>query len=272
MTRTRVITALIFLPLLAFLVYYGSWPYLLAVIAAALVGSWEYVRMMKVKGHAPNLFVVMALSLALIADFWVTSINITRPAVTILVMGALAAQLFRSEAEAPVVDWALSLAGAAYIGLGLGHIMGLRLLEPAGQLLVWMALLCTWGNDSFAYFGGRAFGKHKFWPRWSPKKTWEGIFAGGLGGIALALLVAWIAVMLDVPRIAYIHAIVIGLLAAVVGPLGDLSISMIKRYTGVKDSSNLIPGHGGVLDRMDSLVFVFVTVFYYATWFIPGIT
>ena len=181
MTRTRVITALLLLPLMAFLVYYGSWPYLLAVVAAALVASWEYVRMMNVKAHKPNLIIVMALSLALIMDFWLTSLAITRPAVTLLIMGALAWQLFRPDAEAQVVDWALAIAGAAYIGLGLGHILGLRLFEPAGDMLVWMALLCTWGNDSFAYFGGRAFGKHKFWPRWSPKKTWEGIVAGGRG-------------------------------------------------------------------------------------------
>ena len=112
----------------------------------------------------------------------------------------------------------------------------------------------------FAYFVGRNVGKHKLWPRLSPKKTWEGFIGGIAGGVIGA------AIVLAIFKLPLASALVAGAIVAVVALFGDLSISMMKRHVGVKDSSNLIPGHGGFLDRADSLLFVAPVVYYFAVW------
>jgi phosphatidate cytidylyltransferase len=123
-----------------------------------------------------------------------------------------------------------------------------------------LALLSTWGADTFAYFVGRAIGRRKLWPRHSPKKTWEGL-AGGVGG---GMFGAWLAAALG--GLWWPGAVVLGAVVAIIALFGDLAESMMKRQVGVKDSSNLFPGHGGFLDRIDSLLFVNVVIYYYAVW------
>jgi phosphatidate cytidylyltransferase len=129
-----------------------------------------------------------------------------------------------------------------------------------GLAWIWVALLSTWGADSLAYFTGRTIGRTKLWPRHSPRKTWEGLIGGIVGGMVGAILAA---LVFDL-RLSTV--IVIGAIIPIAGLFGDLSISMMKRQVGVKDSSNLLPGHGGVLDRLDSLLFVGIVVYYYALW------
>jgi phosphatidate cytidylyltransferase len=153
----------------------------------------------------------------------------------------------------------LTLAGGLYIGWGLGHLVALRQL-PDGLAWVWLALLATWAADSMAYFVGRAIGRHKLWPRHSPKKTWEGFIAGIGGGLIGA------AIVIPFSQIGWVTGLVAGAIVPIVALFGDLSISMMKRHVGVKDSSNLMPGHGGFLDRADSLLFVSVVIYYYAVW------
>ena len=125
-----------------------------------------------------------------------------------------------------------------------------------GQFLVLMPLLAAWGSDTFAYFGGKAFGKHKLAPIVSPKKTIEGAVSGIFGGMIFEVVLTMIllrVVQLSVPLWA---AILMGALGAGIGQMGDLSFSIIKRQTGIKDYGKIFPGHGGVLDRFDSVIFV----------------
>jgi len=257
--KTRLITALVALPIIIFLVQLGSWAFFAVVTAIGLMAAWEFGQIMTGKGHNPVTIFLGGFALIPIAHFYWAGQPIFVPALMALIMLLLVWELFQTTAIAQPLDWALTVAGGLYIGLGLGHLIGLRQL-PQGHIWVWLALLCTWGADSFAYFGGRAWGKRPFWPRWSPKKTWEGIIAGLFGGMTGGLLVVLIF------EFSVVHALINGLLVAAVGPLGDLSISMLKRYAGVKDSSQLIPGHGGFLDRIDSILFSTVVVFYYAVW------
>mgnify|MGYP000897494470 CR=1 FL=1 len=131
--------------------------------------------------------------------------------------------------------------------------------DTTGLTLVLMVLVMIWGNDSFAYFVGRKFGKHKMAPEISPAKSWEGFFGGFLGAaIILALFVAFSNLTINVFVIAPLVIIV-----SVFGPIGDLSESKIKRFAGKKDSSNLLPGHGGFFDRFDSVILVFPAVLFY---------
>jgi phosphatidate cytidylyltransferase len=128
--------------------------------------------------------------------------------------------------------------------------------------LWWVVLACalTWLDDTGAYFAGRAFGRHKLLPKVSPKKTWEGFAGGWLASLAAAFAVRAIGFH----ALSVVDCLVLGLLAGIVGPTGDLSESLLKRSLDVKDSGRILPGHGGILDRIDALLFNGVLVFVYA--------
>ena len=159
------------------------------------------------------------------------------------------------------------MAGILYIGWLLSYMVALR-LEPgttaspdAGRNFVFLALFTTFGSDTAAYFIGRALGKHKLAPQISPGKTWEGAIAGLFGAVIISLLFT-LNTPLQLP-LSYGQAILLGVLISIFGQLGDLAESLLKRNSGVKDSGSLMPGHGGLLDRMDSVVFAGVVVYLY---------
>jgi phosphatidate cytidylyltransferase len=148
-----------------------------------------------------------------------------------------------------------------YCGLLLASLVALRIrADPAWVIL---AFVITFVNDTAAYFAGHAFGRHPLYERISPKKTWEG-FAGGLAGSVAGALAVW--ALLRPGALTAGGAVLVGLGAGVLGPLGDLSESMVKRAAGVKDSGRIIPGHGGLLDRIDALLFVGPWVYACAAW------
>jgi phosphatidate cytidylyltransferase len=144
----------------------------------------------------------------------------------------------------------LALLGTVYSGLLLSALVRLRAFENGFWWII-LALTVTWANDTGAYFSGRALGRHKLFPRISPSKTWEGAIGGTCASIAGALVVAYVWLH----QLPLWGAALIGLGAAVLGPLGDLSESMLKRAYGAKDSGRMLPGHGGMLDRIDALLF-----------------
>jgi len=168
-------------------------------------------------------------------------------------------------------NWAWAVAGILYIGLLLSYLVALR-LEPgtdafpeAGRNFVFLALLATFASDTSAFFVGRTLGRHHMAPRISPAKTWEGAIAGLFGAVIISLLFT-LSTPLQVP-LSYSQAIFLGVLVSVFGQIGDLVESMLKRNAGVKESGSLMPGHGGLLDRMDSVVFTGVVVYLYY-WFV----
>jgi phosphatidate cytidylyltransferase len=149
--------------------------------------------------------------------------------------------------------------GVFYCGLLIGFLCGLRQM-PQGFAWILLALAITWLNDTFAYFAGRAFGKHKLHPLVSPKKTWEGALGGLLGSVVGALLIK--ATLFS--SLTIIDCLLVAIPCAVLGPLGDLTESMFKRSFGKKDSGKIVPGHGGILDRVDALIFNAPYLFLYA--------
>ncbi len=158
-------------------------------------------------------------------------------------------------------DWHL-LHGMAFKLLGLDNGLSMAGIGMAGLGI--LALFSTFAVDTTAYFVGRAWGRHKMAPTVSPGKTWEGAM-GGLVGAIVAVIA--LALLLDVD-ISYSEMVILGVLIAVFAQLGDLAESKLKRSVGVKEASNLIPGHGGILDRLDSIVFTGVVVYYCLRWFI----
>jgi phosphatidate cytidylyltransferase len=258
MLKTRIISAVIAIPIVIGAVYLGGVWFAVGAGLIALIAGWEFGQMMTTGGHRTTpLFTLMLIAVLIYTSYQPDSGWLSFALTTILLL-SLAWQLF-SAAPGPTVNWALTITGGLYIGWGLGHLVALR-QRPDGLVWVWLVLVATWGADTFAYFVGRSIGRHKLWPRHSPHKTWEGLIGGIFGGVLGAALVTLLFGM------NWGVTLVIGAIVPIAGLFGDLSISMMKREVGVKDSSNLFPGHGGFLDRIDSLLFVSLVVFYYARW------
>lgn len=151
-------------------------------------------------------------------------------------------------------DISFTFFGIIYIVTCIGFIAKIRGLEN-GTWLVWYAIISAWASDTFAYFIGKRFGKHKF-SKVSPKKSIEGCIAGVIGAVAVSLIYTYVVNKFNSLNYSYIYIIIMTIILSLIGQIGDFAASSIKRYVDVKDYSNLIPGHGGMLDRIDSLMFL----------------
>lgn len=258
MLRTRVISAGVLLALVAAPAYMGGWLFWALVALIGVLGAWEYVHLLRQGGYQPSQMLAIILTLALIVQArWPEALPLPL-LLTLIIWGSFLATLWH-RAPQPVSDWALTLAGALYLGWSLRHVVLLREL-PTGLAWLLLAALIVWAADVSAYFTGRALGRHPWWPRHSPKKSWEGFAGGALAATVVAALAG--------PALLGLHwleAAALGLVIGLVAPLGDLDESMIKRQVGAKDSGRLIPGHGGVLDRIDTLLIAIPLVFYWAS-------
>ncbi len=154
-----------------------------------------------------------------------------------------------------------------FIGLTMGYVVGLRAVpDPDGSDLVTLLFVCVILGDTAAFYVGTTIGRHKMAPQISPNKSWEG-FAGAMVGSVLGALLAhfWFY-----QRLPLVHVAPVGLILGTTGALGDLAESVVKRACGVKDSSALVPGHGGIFDRTDNLLLAPAVLYYYYTWFLQG--
>jgi len=259
----RVATALVFAPALLYLVWRGGWPLGGACLLLAGLMLWEYLRMTVADGGAALHGVAYLLTAAWVAAQlgWLPGhlAGLVLPAGTMLLLMTL---VLRPHPIATSMQRAgLAALGVLYAGGLIPFMARLRAVdEHSGLGLALAALFCTWAADTGAYFSGRAFGRHKLYPALSPGKTIEGAVGGTAAAIAVAFLIrAWF-----VPTLAPHHTVALGSLAGLFGMAGDLAESLLKRSTGTKDSSALIPGHGGVLDRFDAVIFVAPALYLYA--------
>jgi len=262
--KQRIISAAIMIPLVIGVTYTGGVCFFAAIVIATSIAGYEYFRMMRVGGYKPSFAWGLAMIWLLLLDARYPAWQLTRLILTGAIVLSLCWQLFRKDTSAPTVDWALTIAGALYLGWMAGHFISLR-DAPRGLEWVSLTLLTTWIADSGAYFIGSYLGRHKLFPRLSPKKTWEGTIGGWFCGVVNTLLVGHFI------GLSPVHSAILGAIVSAFLPLGDLAVSMMKRQVGMKDSSKLIPGHGGMLDRMDSLLFAVVVVYYYVKWVIGAI-
>lgn len=264
MLRTRALTAVILLPIVIGCIYQGELLFLVLLVVLLTLAEFEFCELIARRGFRPTLVFGIGMVWLFLLDAYASTPDLSRPGMILIILGSLAYQLFRRQ-EWPVADWALTVTGGLYLGLCGACLVGLRRDLPADGL--WWTLTTIFSimfADSGAYFIGRAWGKHKLAPTLSPGKTWEGYIGGIIvGGLVTALLTS-------VWHLGTIHGLILGLLIAIFAPLGDLAISMIKRHVGAKDSSNLIPGHGGALDRVDSILWAAVIGYYYVLLFTFG--
>jgi phosphatidate cytidylyltransferase len=269
MLKKRVTTAVLLLPLVLVVVWFNEPVPWLAVFAAiwGVLAAWEFYRAVtnsdqKVK---PLTYFGLLLTLLLIINplFNYHYLNIILLA-SVVVLPAIWFLLWH-RGEGAFTGWAYTVSGIIYIGWLLSHFVALRELD-SGRDWVLFALFITFASDSAAYFVGSAIGKHYLAPNISPKKTWEGTAGGVAGAIGVGLL---LVTLLNLP-ISYIQVIPLSIAVSIFGQLGDLLESLFKRRVGVKDSGKAMPGHGGFLDRMDSVVFAGVFVYYYVLFLCNG--
>ena len=251
----RVASALVLFPFACWLTYLGGWPFAFLAAAGAAVAAGELISMFGTLGVGEAFGVAVAGAIPLMASLGKSGDLLpgwSGLAIAGATMALLTSFLFR---RMPLDEIPRSLGVVVlswlYCGLLLAALVGLRLRFGMGWVI--LAFVVTWANDTFAYFAGHLFGQHRMLERISPAKTWEGFAGGMVGSVAGALVTRW---LLLGPELSPDAAAVIGLGGAVLGPLGDLAESMIKRAAGVKDTSRIIPGHGGLLDRIDALLFV----------------
>lgn len=256
MLSQRIASAVILIPVVAWMVYAGGlWFFALVALMAGLAG-YEFFTMMTTGGYKPSLPLGLGIIWVFILDARHPEWGLGRFFVAAVIVLSLIWHLFQKNSTAPALDWAWTLAGGLTIGWLAAHFISLRAL---GVNWIALTLLSTWACDAGAYFVGLTVGRHKLIPRFSPKKTWEGAVGGWLCGVLVTVLVG---LYLDL----YIgHGLALGVAIATICPFGDLAVSMLKRQVGVKDSGRIIPGHGGVLDRIDTLLFSVVVVYYYVT-------
>jgi len=239
------------------IVFGGVFYYLL--ITVALAGSaWEYVRMYRAVRSEPDQIVTIGgvLSIATARFFFLEA---AIPLFVLFVLLAMAVHLVAYERgrDQAALDFAVTVAGIVYLGWLGSYLLDLRQL-PQGNWWLMIVLPIIWAGDIGAYSIGAVYGKHKMTPRLSPKKSWEGYFAGLVTSIIVGVFFSYAFSSMD-PKplgglIAPLQGGFLGLVIGALAPLGDLGESMFKRQGGLKDSSNVFPGHGGFFDRIDTWI------------------
>lgn len=271
MFRQRILVVAVLLPLGVTAIIFGSWVYLALIGVILGLAASEYVNVFRTGGFKPSGFVVVGGVLAFhLVRYW-QGTAWDAPLLVGLALLAMFVHIvqFEKGGQQSAIDFAITAAGIFYLGILGSYFMLVRHL-PHGMWWTFTILPAIWWGDTGAYFIGSWIGKHKFAPRLSPKKTWEGY----IGGIFFAVLGTPLLVKLYyslglTPEygITLWNAAILGLVMSVFATLGDLGISMLKRQFGLKDTGMILPGHGGMLDRIDSWIWGLPIGYYLVTWF-----
>lgn len=267
MLKHRVITAAVGVPLVILAIWFGNpWPWFtLLIAAAALAGTYEFYHIANFDRREPLLYLGLLWALALVLSPHYRNPDVLPIVITATMLISLIWLLRRPSKEGAFRNWSWTIVGALYVGWMLSYWLNLRGLED-GRNWVYLAMLTTFANDTGAFFIGRARGKHKLAPVISAAKTWEGAIGGLVCAILGAVVIAAVLNLISPFTFRYWQMILLGFLIGLFAQLGDLVESLLKRNMGVKESGSLLPGHGGILDRFDSLIFVGAVVYYYVLW------
>lgn len=258
--KTRVLSAFIMLPLMA-VIYFGGYWLVAMCFAIGVLGVREFFKGFESLGIKPSFPIAVASAIGLYGIFLFG--GQTEGFLGWAFLSVLASLLYLFDIENRKLEDAMAtITGIFYIVYFSFHVV---LVDNTGDasILVWLIVLSAFGSDVCAYFTGMAIGRHKLCPKISPKKTIE----GAIGGVVGSILVCGIFGFYFANQY-FIHCLAIGAIGAVISQCGDLTASIFKRKMGIKDYGNLIPGHGGILDRFDSVLFTAPTIYYYIQLFI----
>lgn len=262
-SNSRYLGALMIAPFIIF-VFLGGVYLKTFTFALSIMAMWEFYRALEQKEMHP----VSIIGYLLIIAYYLLNNNIESTMYLIILAVFILLMVPVINLKYTFIDAALTLLGFIYTGV-LFSFVYLVSSKESGMFLVWLIFIGSWLSDTAAYYCGRFFGKHKLCPKVSPKKTIEGSIGGILGATIFSGIFGIIVSRYTNVMPVY-NYFIIGALCGVFGQFGDLVASSVKRYVEIKDYSNLIPGHGGILDRFDSIIFSATVVFYYLT-FIIGI-
>lgn len=251
-TVTAIVMAVIGLPA----IIYGGIFYFLVMALFLVGGAWEYVRLYRAVQFEPHQIVTVGGVLVIVtARFFFA--EVANPLFVLSILLAMAVHLlaFERGRNQAAIDFSITVTGLAYLGWVGSYLLDLRQL-PQGLWWWLLVLPIVWAGDTGAYSIGAVYGRHKMSPRLSPKKSWEGYFAGVFTSVLIGAFFAYAFSSMGPLRglINPVQGGLLGLFIGAIAPLGDLGESMLKRQSGMKDSSNIFPGHGGFLDRIDSWV------------------
>jgi phosphatidate cytidylyltransferase len=267
----RLLAAAVLVPGFIFITHVGDWLFAATVAVVALRLLWEFTAMSRARGH-DGFFAFHALPvLAILAAFWQLGLEGGMICFAALVMLGFCAEALRGRIENATARIGERMIVLFYLGVLPGHWLLLRELPlevglpyHAGRDWALFGAGITWLGDTFAYLVGSVIGRHPLGSSVSPRKSVEGVIAGLLG----SLLTAWFFARYWAEFLNLWQILAVGMLVAVVGQMGDLFESLLKRDAAVKDSGSIIPGHGGFLDRVDSLLFSFTALYYFLRWVI----
>lgn len=260
----RVLTALVAVPTILWMLFGAPpWVFTALVLFGAGVGGSELAGMVFEGQRLLQVWVVLAtLAVTSVLTLVPTAEALTALIFGLLLLGPLVALLRPRPLHRAGILMGWLIAGPLYIGGASAAIAKLHHLDVGGGTWVVLAMAFAWGSDTGGYFAGKAFGRHKLYELISPKKTIE----GSIGGLLAVVLFGLVIRFLWLEELPVVHAIVLALVAGAIGQAGDLCVSLIKRSTGVKDSGFIVPGHGGLLDRIDALLFTASVTLLYAHW------
>lgn len=268
MRFAREITAFIAAPIIIWIIGWSHEYVFNATMAiVAVLALYEFLDLGKHKGYELPVPLCIVIMLILIAAFVVEDISVEFGVfAALLIIPASYVFSRRKPLEDSLPSSAIAVLATTYVGMLSGSLIRLRNDFPVGWKLVFFLLLVVWLGDSGAYYVGKTFGRHKLSPRISPKKTVEGL----AGGMATSVIAAVVIHFTFFPEFPLFHAIIAGVILSFAGVVGDLAESMWKRSAAVKDSGTLLPGHGGFLDRFDSILFTAPILYCYWTLIVHG--
>jgi phosphatidate cytidylyltransferase len=266
----RLVTALVFLPALVLIAREGGGYYLALIGLGIGIGTYEFLTMLEARGMKPYKVLGTFCALLLGWTAFYQSYIFTYLTFTILLLALSITELSRGTKEQAINHIATTIFGAMYVGWLMSHLVLLRELPYAmgqtystGTGYALLPFVLTWSCDSMAYFFGIKFGKHKLLPRISPEKSWE----GAIGGVVFAVVAGFVYQQIYAHFLSWFDILVLGVSVGILAQVGDLVESLIKRDAHMKDAATTIPGHGGVLDRFDSLLFTAPMIYYYLRFF-----
>lgn len=267
MRFAREITALVAAPAAIWITGWGPvWLFNAAVALICVLAMYEFLALGKAKGYDVPVVLCILIMLLIMAAFILDDLSVELGMFAALLIIPASYVMTSKPLEDSLPSSAVAVLATTYVGMLGGSLIRLHNDFPEGYKLVFFLLLVVWLGDSGAYYVGRQFGKHKLSPRISPKKTIEGLF----GGITASIITAIVIHYTFFPKFPLLHAIIAGVILSFAGVIGDLAESMWKRSAAVKDSGTLIPGHGGFLDRFDSILFTAPILYCYWTLIVHG--
>lgn len=254
---TRIVSGLVLLPVLLFVIIKGGVFIYIGGMICSLIGLYEYFKVFKGNGYRPLETLSYVLTLVMYSLISLTTLTYSHIVLNVIYVLFAVGALYIIKQKIRVEDLMVTTLGFIYVPVFLSHI---NLLSNMGSIYIWLVFIFAWISDTFAYFTGVFFGKHKLIPQISPKKTIEGSIGGILGTVLVTVGFAMVFKE-DNPM----YFVPLAMVGSVVSQLGDLFASAIKREFKIKDYGNLIPGHGGILDRFDSILFTAPLTYYGVT-------